>query len=77
MRAEVSEMETKGTAQRTNETKRWFFKEIEKPLARLAKIRERRAKLIKNWGVKGDIIQITMKPRGSLGNILKMCIPIN
>jgi hypothetical protein len=44
---ETKDMESKKTTQRINETKRWFFEKIDKPLNKLTKERGRRSKLIK------------------------------
>ena len=46
MRAEVNEIEMKKTIEKINETKSWFFEninEIDKPLARLTKKKKERA----------------------------------
>jgi hypothetical protein len=47
----------------------------DKPLAKLTK--ERRDKINKIRGKKGDITTILLKSRGFLGNVLKTHIPIN
>ena len=47
IRAEINEIETKKTIAKINKTKRWFFEKInriDKPLARLIKIKGRRFK---------------------------------
>jgi hypothetical protein len=58
--AEISEIETKNTIQRINETKSWFFEKInniDKPLANLTKIRREKtqiSKIRKKIGERGN-----------------------
>ena len=50
IRAEISEIETKKTTKKINETKNWFFRKINKivgPLARLKKEKRERAQINK------------------------------
>ena len=49
-RAEISEIETKKTIAKINETKSWFFEKVDKidrPLARLIRIKRERAQINK------------------------------
>jgi hypothetical protein len=51
IRAKINEIETQKTLQRINETKSWFFQEInkiDKPLANLTKMSGERPKLVKS-----------------------------
>ena len=55
--AEISEMETKKTTVKINETKRWFFEkinDIDKPLARLIKKKRERIQINKIRNKNGD-----------------------
>jgi hypothetical protein len=67
-RAEINEVETQKTIQRINETKSWFFEQINKinrPLANLTKMRREKTQIRKIRNAKrGD----TNKHHGSPGN---------
>jgi hypothetical protein len=71
-------METKTTMQRINNTMSWLSEKINKTDKLFAKLtKERRPKLINLETNKGTLQQIPMKSRGSLGNIVKIYIPIS
>jgi hemerythrin len=58
IRAEISEIRTKQTTQRINETKSWFLKKInkiDKSLANMLKPRREKTQIIKIRDEKGDI----------------------
>jgi hypothetical protein len=53
---EINEIETKNNTQRTNKTKSWFFEKIikiDKPLAHLSKLGEKKLKSVKSEMQKG------------------------
>jgi hypothetical protein len=60
IRAEINETETekKKNIQRSNETKRWFFKKINKidrPLANLTNTRREKTQISRNRNAKGEV----------------------
>ena len=58
LRAEINQVETKGTIQRINQTRSWFFEKIKKidtPLARLTRGHRDSIKIYKIRNEKGDI----------------------
>ena len=68
IRAEINEKETKETIAKINKIKSWFFEKInkiDKPLARLIKIKRRRIKSIKLEMKMEKSQQITQKYKGS------------
>ena len=62
IRAEINEIETKKTIEKSNETKSWFFEKInkiDKPLARLIKKKRERAQINKIRNEKGEVTMDT------------------
>ena len=59
IRAEINEIEMKKTIEKINETKSWFFEninKIDKPLARLIKQKRERTQINKIRNEKGEVI---------------------
>jgi hypothetical protein len=64
IRAEINKIETKRTIQRINETKSWFFEKInniDKPLAKLTKMRRGKTQISRFRNAKGEITTNTME----------------
>jgi hypothetical protein len=55
IRAEINEIETKETIKRTNETKSWLLKKIDKPQANLTKMRREKTQISKIRNEKGEV----------------------
>jgi hypothetical protein len=53
IRSKINEIKTEQTIQKVNETKSWFFENINKPLANMTKWRGRRPKLVNSEMKKG------------------------
>jgi hypothetical protein len=64
IRAEINQVETKRTIQRTNKTRSWFFEKInkiDKPLARQMREHRDSIQINKTRNEKGDITIETVK----------------
>jgi hypothetical protein len=78
IRAEINELETKNTIQKINETKTWFFEninKIDKPLANLTKMRREKTQVNKIRSKKEEITTPPKKSRKSSETTLGKYIP--
>jgi hypothetical protein len=75
LRAEINQIETKRTIQRTNKTRSWFFEninKIDKPLARLAREHRDSTQINEIRNKKGYLTSETMEIQKISGPITKV-----
>jgi len=81
LRADISQLETKKTIQRTNKTKSWFFEKLNKLHKPLAKLRKRHRDSIQMNKIRNEKGEITTETEKIFKKLLiltsKVCTPQN